>query len=142
MLKALRFLGWPLLAGLLLALLLIQRYPQWVGLPANEVHLQQAPQYGIAQEGPVSYADAVTLARTLALTAGVEEIMVIGCAAVFRAALPVANRIYWTEVHARPEGDVSLPETDLSEWQEVERQELPASEKDDVSATLKVLDRP
>ena len=59
MLKALRFLGWPLLAGLLLALLLIQRYPQWVGLPANEVNLQQAPQYGIAQEGPVSYAEAV-----------------------------------------------------------------------------------
>ena len=62
MLKALRFLGWPLLVGLLLALLLIQRYPQWVGLPSNEVHLQQAPRYGIAQEGPVSYADAVSRA--------------------------------------------------------------------------------
>lgn len=62
MLKALRFLGWPLLAGLLLALLLIQRYPQWVGLPGNEVRLQQAPRYGIAQEGPVSYADAVSRA--------------------------------------------------------------------------------
>jgi serine protease DegS len=62
MLKVLRFLGWPLLVGLLLALLLIQRYPQWVGLPGNEVHLQQAPRYGIAQEGPVSYADAVSRA--------------------------------------------------------------------------------
>ncbi|MBD9427555.1 trypsin-like peptidase domain-containing protein [Pseudomonas sp. PDM15] len=62
MLKALRFLGWPLLVGLLLALLLIQRYPQWVGLPGNEVHLQQAPRYGIAREGPVSYADAVSRA--------------------------------------------------------------------------------
>ncbi|WP_220813905.1 Do family serine endopeptidase AlgW [Pseudomonas paralcaligenes] len=62
MLKALRFLGWPLVAGLLLALLLIQRYPQWVGMPGNEVHLQQAPRYGIAQEGPVSYADAVSRA--------------------------------------------------------------------------------
>src|SRR5690606_1237508 len=62
MLKALRFLGWPLAAGLLLALLLIQRYPHWVGLPANEVRLQQAPRYGIALEGPVSYADAVTRA--------------------------------------------------------------------------------
>ncbi len=62
MLKALRFLGWPLLVGLLLALLLIQRYPQWVGLPGKEVHLQQAPRYGIAQEGPVSYADAVSRA--------------------------------------------------------------------------------
>ncbi|MBC9252133.1 2-alkenal reductase [Pseudomonas alcaligenes] len=62
MLKALRFLGWPLLAGLLLALLIIQRYPQWVGLPSHDVYLQQAPHYGTAQEGPVSYADAVSRA--------------------------------------------------------------------------------
>ena len=62
MFKALRFLGWPLLVGLLLALLLMQRYPQWVGLPSNDVHLRQAPQYGAAREGPVSYADAVSLA--------------------------------------------------------------------------------
>ena len=62
MLKALRFFGWPLVAGLLLALLLIQRYPQWVGLPGHEVRLQEAPRYGIAQEGPVSYADAVSRA--------------------------------------------------------------------------------
>ncbi|MEK1905044.1 MAG: Do family serine endopeptidase AlgW [Pseudomonas sp.] len=60
MFKALRFYGWPLLAGLLLAMLIIQRYPQWVGLPSHDVYLQQAPRYGVAQEGPVSYADAVT----------------------------------------------------------------------------------
>ena len=74
MLKALRFLGWPLLAGLLLALLLIQRYPQWVGLPANEVNLQQAPQYGIAQEGPVSYAEAVGRAARGARRPGPEAV--------------------------------------------------------------------
>jgi serine protease DegS len=62
MLKALRFYGWPLLVGLLLALLIIQRYPQWVGLPSQDVNLRQAPRYGIAQEGPVSYAEAVGLA--------------------------------------------------------------------------------
>ena len=62
MLKALRYFGWPLLAGLLLALLLIQSFPQWVGLPGKEVNLRQAPRYGIAQEGPVSYADAVSRA--------------------------------------------------------------------------------
>lgn len=62
MLKALRFYGWPLLVGLLLALLIIQRYPQWVGLPSQDVNLRQAPRYGIAQEGPVSYAAAVGLA--------------------------------------------------------------------------------
>ncbi|PQP05733.1 MULTISPECIES: Do family serine endopeptidase AlgW [Pseudomonas] len=62
MLKALRFSGWPLLAGVLIALLIIQRYPQWVGLPSQDVNLQQAPQTLGVQQGPVSYADAVTTA--------------------------------------------------------------------------------
>jgi serine protease DegS len=62
MLKALRFFGWPLLAGVLIALLIIQRYPEWVGLPSLDVNLQQAPQTTIVQQGPVSYADAVGIA--------------------------------------------------------------------------------
>ncbi|MCQ6259138.1 Do family serine endopeptidase AlgW [Pseudomonas sp. Q11] len=62
MLKALRFSGWPLLAGVLVALLIIQRYPEWVGLPSLDVNLQQAPQTKALQQGPVSYADAVTIA--------------------------------------------------------------------------------
>ena len=62
MLKALRFFGWPLLAGVLIALLIIQRYPQWVGLPSLDVNLQQAPQTNYAQQGPVTYADAVVRA--------------------------------------------------------------------------------
>ncbi|MBX9714098.1 MAG: trypsin-like peptidase domain-containing protein, partial [Pseudomonadaceae bacterium] len=57
--KALRFYGWPLLVGVLAALLIIQRYPEWVGLPRQDVHLQQAPSYGLLQQGPVSYAEAV-----------------------------------------------------------------------------------
>ena len=62
MLKALRFLGWPLLVGVLLALLVIQYYPQWVGLPAHDVQLRQAPIYDRSQDGPVSYARAVDTA--------------------------------------------------------------------------------
>ncbi|WP_072396978.1 dihydrofolate reductase [Hyphomicrobium sp. CS1GBMeth3] len=88
-----------------------------------------------------SFADAQTLARTLALTSGADEIMVIGGADVFRVALPHATRLYWTAVDAKPEGDVYFPDVDLSDWQEVERQPLAASEKDDVTATLRVLDR-
>jgi len=88
-----------------------------------------------------SFADALTLARTLARTRGADEVMVIGGAEVFRAALPLADRIYWTAVDASPEGDVRFPDADLSGWTEVERSALPSSEKDDVTATLRVLDR-
>ena len=42
MLKALRFFGWPLLAGVLIALLIIQRYPEWVGLPSLDVGNEEA----------------------------------------------------------------------------------------------------
>ncbi|MBA1427044.1 trypsin-like peptidase domain-containing protein [Pseudomonas fluorescens] len=62
MLKALRFFGWPLLAGVLIAMLIIQRYPQWVGLPSLDVNLQQAPQTSTVVQGPVTYADAVVIA--------------------------------------------------------------------------------
>ncbi|WP_296254081.1 Do family serine endopeptidase AlgW [Pseudomonas sp. UBA4194] len=62
MFKALRFFGWPLLTGILIALLVIQRFPQWVGLPSQDVNLQQAPQSASVIQGPVSYADAVAIA--------------------------------------------------------------------------------
>ncbi len=62
MFKALRFLGWPLLVGVLSALLIMQYFPQWVGLPGQDVNVRQAPLFSRAQEGPVSYADAVTVA--------------------------------------------------------------------------------
>ncbi|WP_460131593.1 Do family serine endopeptidase AlgW [Pseudomonas sp. S1_E04] len=62
MLKALRFFGWPLLAGVLIAMLIIQRFPQWVGLPSLDVNLQQAPQTSAVVQGPVTYADAVVIA--------------------------------------------------------------------------------
>lgn len=97
-----------------------------------------------AAEGAIqveTLQDALTLARTLALTRGADEIMVIGGADVFRAALPHAHRIYWTVVHARPEGDVHFPYLDLSGWTEVESAALPQAEKDTVTATFKVLER-
>jgi dihydrofolate reductase len=67
--------------------------------------------------------------------------MVIGGADVFRIALPHATRVYWTEVHARPEGDVSFPEFDRGSWREVSSEALPQGPKDDVTATFKVLER-
>ena len=59
MLKAVRYIGWPLVAGTLLALLIIQRYPQWVGLPDQAVHLQQIRPEPTEQQGQASYAEAV-----------------------------------------------------------------------------------
>lgn len=57
--ELLRQYGWPLLVGLLLALLLINWFPQWVKQPVPALGVQMAPSYSA---GPVSYAEAVSLA--------------------------------------------------------------------------------
>lgn len=44
------------------------------------------------------------------------EVFVIGGGQVFALALPRADRIYLTRVHARPEGDTYFPEVDFAAW--------------------------
>ncbi len=63
MINALRFFGWPLVVGVLVALLIIQRYPHWVGLSSHQYSLQHAPRTIMPQQqGPHSYASAVSSA--------------------------------------------------------------------------------
>ena len=50
---------------------------------------------------------------------------------VFAAALPLAHRIYKTEVHASPTGDAFFPAVDWREWREVSREALPRGPNDD-----------
>ncbi len=50
-----------------------------------------------------------------------EEIMVIGGEAVFAAALPLASRIYLTEVACSPKGDAFMPALDRALWPETAR---------------------
>ena len=54
--------GWPLVVGLLFALLIIERFPHWVGLPSADLHIQEAPHYTSVTSGPESYANAVNQA--------------------------------------------------------------------------------
>jgi dihydrofolate reductase len=67
--------------------------------------------------------------------------MVIGGTQIFEAALPMAHRIYKTEVHGRPEGDVFFPALEPADWQEVARTPLPKGPRDDFATTFVVLER-
>jgi len=49
------------------------------------------------------------------------DVMVAGGAQVYAAALPIADEQVITEVHLSPEGDVTYPEFDRSQWREVGR---------------------
>jgi dihydrofolate reductase len=84
---------------------------------------------------------ALDIARAKAKERGVDEIMVIGGAEIFALTLPMADRIYLTRIHARPDGDVTFPEPDPSIWREVSRTPVAPDPRDDAPATLLILER-
>lgn len=57
------------------------------------------------------------------------EILIIGGAELYRKAVPIADRIYLTEVAAEVPGDVLFPAYDEHAWQEVARRHHPADER-------------
>lgn len=69
------------------------------------------------------------------------EVMVIGGAGLYAAALAIADRVYLTEVHAAVDGDVRFPAFDREAWAETSRERHVASEKDDHDHSFVVLDR-
>jgi dihydrofolate reductase len=84
---------------------------------------------------------AHSLEQALDRCAGEEEVFVVGGAVVYRAALPHANRIYLTRVHASPEGDTLFPELDATAWRVVSEREHEPDERNPVRLTFQVLER-
>jgi dihydrofolate reductase len=76
-----------------------------------------------------------------AAQAGESEAFVIGGASLFAEALPLADRIYLTRVHAAPEGDVFLPPIDTSLFREESAATHPIDGKHSFSFTFYVLSR-
>ncbi|GAB2509874.1 dihydrofolate reductase [Microbulbifer agarilyticus] len=82
----------------------------------------------------------LALADAAARQAGVAELMVIGGAEIYRQALPLAQRLYVTEVDAEVDGDAFFPDIDKT-WQEASRDCYPASERDEYNYCLVQYDR-
>ena len=64
---------------------------------------------------------AASLSAALESCRDAEEVMVIGGAALYTAALPRTHRIYATEVDGLFNADTHFPELDPVEWREVSR---------------------
>ena len=72
-------------------------------------------------------AEGVVVAHDLsdALAKGAavdDELFVVGGAAAYAAALPLADRLELTFVDAEPEGDTLFPDVDWSQWREIARE--------------------
>ncbi|MGE4373365.1 MAG: dihydrofolate reductase [Xanthobacter sp.] len=70
-----------------------------------------------------------------------DEIMVIGGQRVFAETLPLARTLYFTRVHASPEGDVHFPAYDPQTWRETGREGPIQGPKDDAAFTVLTLQR-
>jgi dihydrofolate reductase len=95
----------------------------WESLPGKfrplpgrrNVVLSRNPDYAApGAERAGSLAEAVE-------KAGGGESFVIGGAELYRQALPLAERLYLTEIAAEFPGDVLFPEIDAREWREISR---------------------
>jgi dihydrofolate reductase len=101
----------------------------------------------ILTRNPDYTIDGCRIARTLhqalelAAADGENEVFISGGGEVFAQALPHADRIYLTQVHASLECDVFFPQLVLDDWIEVERSFHPANEKNQYPSTFRVLER-
>jgi dihydrofolate reductase len=69
------------------------------------------------------------------------EVFVAGGADVYRQALPRADRIYLTVVHAEVRGDAQFPEIDPHEWNLAEEEHHPSDERNAFSFTFRRYER-
>jgi dihydrofolate reductase len=69
------------------------------------------------------------------------ELCVIGGALVYAETLPLASRIYLTQVHGAVAGDTYFPLPQLKTWRELERVEHPADERHAFAMSFVTLER-
>lgn len=83
----------------------------------HNIVLTRDPAYHAEGASVVHSIDAA-----LAAAGAVDEVMVIGGAALYRTLLPRAARLYLTRIDAAFDGDAWFPEIDPAEWREVARE--------------------
>ena len=70
------------------------------------------------------------------LCAGVDEVMLIGGASLYRQTLPRADRLYLTLIHHVFEGDTWFPELEPGRWREEGRRNFDADEDNPYAYSL------
>jgi len=84
----------------------------------------------------------VPQAIEIAKAAGASELVVSGGASIYEAALPYADLLVLTLVHADVEGEVQFPDYEAAaDWEEVSREEFPADEENEFAMSFVTLKR-
>lgn len=101
----------------------------------------------VVTKNPSFQAEGCSIVRSIddglqfARERGEDEVFIIGGGEIFRQALPIADRIYLTLVHATTEADVFFPSVNSVEWKEIESIFQRARSGDDYDHTYVLLHR-
>lgn len=88
-----------------------------------------------------TWEDAVSQAERLAERMAASDIAVGGGAEIYKLALPEAQRLFLTLVHAEPEGEAVFPAFDRAAFREVRREPHPKGPDDEHPFTFVDLER-
>ena len=95
----------------------------WVSLPKRplpgRLNIVVTRNTAFMAEGAIvapSIGVALAMARAAADSAGRDEVIVMGGAAVYAAVLPQADILHITDVDAAPDGDAYFPAIDEDQW--------------------------
>ena len=88
-----------------------------------------------------SVEEGIERAKQIAERDGIDEVMVIGGGELYAALLPLAQRLYITEVVAEFEGDAWFPEIDASEWGREVSEEHPQDDQNEYPYRFVILNR-
>ncbi|MDA6067108.1 type 3 dihydrofolate reductase [Idiomarina abyssalis] len=80
--------------------------------------------------------------QAIAAAGPVDELMVIGGGKIYEKFLPLADRLYVTKIDLNVEGDTYFPDyLQVADWQEVERQNFAADERNSHDFSTLIFDR-
>ena len=84
---------------------------------------------------------AHSISQALDLVGDDDEVFIAGGEAIYRLALPVADRIHLTRIHADFDGDTRFPDIEEAEWQVVLEEQHEQDEKNRYAYTFLVYER-
>jgi dihydrofolate reductase len=82
-----------------------------------------------------------SLESAIAVAGPAEETMIIGGGSLYQQALPIADRLYLTEIDAACDGNTYFPEFDAQEWRELSREIIPRDQHNEFAYTRRLLER-
>ena len=89
----------------------------------------------------LSLEEAISRAQVVCEQSDANEAVVIGGDQIYQLALPLAARVYLTQVHGCVEGDAWFPELAEADWSLVSDERHTAGEKDSFDYSFRVYER-